>query len=136
MNTVKLESISEVKADKNGVRLGYTATFSDPKNPFSPHRSRYFSQTYTDDTKTAAIWKAGDPAIIKDFLKKEIPGTIANFETEDYLIEGTDRMANTYSCVVLGHENAKAVLKAAGKVMKGSEAKAEVAEPAKDEAAF
>lgn len=109
MKTVKLESLSEVKTAKDN-RQYYTAEFSNPANPFGRTVSRNFWQQ-----KNAAgepVWRGADPAKVKAFVGKTIPGSICAEKVEEYTIEITGqepRPASTYTTVVLDGELKAAV---------------------------
>lgn len=124
MSTLKLNKISEIKTEKERTdgkvsRQYYTATFSNPSNPFSKTVSRVFWQQHNVEG-TEATWKAGDPKEVKQFIGKTIPGQIVSSKVEAYDITdtlGTTREANTYTAVVLEGELPETVFKAAGKVL-------------------
>lgn len=125
MSHLKLISISPVKTEKarkdeKVSRQYYTAAFTNPANPFGKVVSRTFWQQHNADG-TEATWKAADPALVKDFVGKLIPGQIVSSKVEEYDIvnEGTGevRQASTYTAVVLEGETAQSVFKASGKVI-------------------
>lgn len=124
MNTVKLNVISEVKTEKERSdakvsRKYYTATFSNPANPFGKTISRTFWQQHNADG-TKAEWKGADPVQVRAFIGKTIPGNIvaANVEPYDIIgLSGEARTATTYTTVVLDGELAETVFKSSGKVM-------------------
>lgn len=126
MSHLKLISISPVKTEtanrKDGKvsRQYYTAKFANPNNPFGAAKSRTFWQQHNADG-TEATWKAADPALVKDFVGKLIPGSIVSSKVEEYDIvnenTGEVRKASTYTAVVLEGETAQSVFKASGKVM-------------------
>jgi hypothetical protein len=124
MNQLKLVSISEVKTEKARVdekvsRQYYTATFSNPANPFGRTVSRTFWQQHNADG-TQATWKGANPSEVKQFIGKLIPGRIVSSKVEAYDITdslGNIREASTYTAVVLDGETPEAVFKASGKVI-------------------
>jgi hypothetical protein len=124
MNTVKLSSISDVRTEKVRTdgkvsREYFTATFTNPANPFAKGVSRVFWQQHNADG-TNAEWKGANPRDVKQFIGKEIPGYIAARQVEAYDITGVDgsvREANTYTTVVLDGEVEASVFKASGKTV-------------------
>jgi hypothetical protein len=125
MSHLQLVSISEVKTEKSRIdnkvsRQYYTATFANPANPFGKTVSRTFWQQHNIEG-TETTWKTANPALVKTFIGKLIPGTIVSSPVEEYDIvnQGTGevRTASTYTAIVLEGENAYSVFKAAGKVM-------------------
>lgn len=124
MSHLKLISISPVKTEKarkdeKVSRQYYTAAFTNPANPFGKVVSRTFWQQHNADG-TEATWKTGNPALVKDFVGKLIPGSIVSSKVEEYDITdslGNTRAASTYTAVVLEGETAQSVFKASGKVM-------------------
>lgn len=124
MNTVKLNAISEVKTEKERSdakvsRMYYTATFSNPANPFGKTVSRTFWQQHNADGSDAS-WKGGDPVQVRAFVGKTIPGSIvaANVEPYDIIgLGGEVRTATTYTTVVLDGELPESVFKSSGKTM-------------------
>ncbi len=115
--TVKLVSISEVKTEKDRTdskpsRKYYTAYFADTMNPFAKQIQRNFFQDHTGEVgKEIAVWKSGDPAIVKTFIGKEIPGEFLNVTVTPYTIN--DRLVTSFSTVVLANEKLATVLKQA-----------------------
>lgn len=111
---VKLESVGEVKEARD-TRKYYTANFSNPLNPFGKTVSRNFWQQ-----KNAAgepVWRGADPAQVKPFIGRTIPGTFENRNVVPYSIQiagQPDRTANTYPTVVLDGENIESVYKSVG----------------------
>jgi hypothetical protein len=140
MSHLKLVSISEVKTEKERVdgkvsRQYYSAMFSNPSNPFSRTVSRVFWQQHNNDG-TSAEWRGANPAEVRLFIGKLIPGQIVSSQVEAYDITGSDgaiREANSYTTVVFEGENPVAVFKAAGKVMLQA---AEITSNVPDSAAF
>lgn len=122
MTNLKLVSITEPKAEKARVdekvsRMYYTATFSNPLNPFGKTVSRTFWQQHNADG-TQATWKGADPVQVRPFVGKLIPGQIVAANVEPYEIDGsTGRTATTFTSVVLDGEIAEQVFKASGKVI-------------------
>lgn len=119
MKTVKLISISEVKTEKVRTdgkvsRKYYTAYFADSLNPFAKQTQRNIFQDHNQDG-TVAIWKSGDPAIVKNFIGKEIPGQIVNCSVAPYDING--RMVDSFTTVLLDGEKLSAILKQSGHTM-------------------
>lgn len=113
---VKLVAISEPKTEKSREdgkvsRKYYTAKFTDPLNPFAKHVSRNFWQNHDSEGKTAT-WNGADPAVVKQFIGKTIPGHLSTQEVETYEIDG--RPVNTYTTVILGSELEAAVFKSLG----------------------
>jgi len=138
MSQLKLVSISEVKtekarSDEKVSRQYYSATFSNPLNPFSRNIKRVFWQQHNADG-TLAEWKGADPKDVKAFIGKNIPGAIVSSQVEEYEISTPGfepRMANTYTTVVLDGETPQAVFKAAGKIIvEAAEVAAKTTEPA------
>jgi len=124
MNTVKLSSVTEVKqekvrADQKVSRSYFTATFTNPSNPFAKAVSRVFWQQHNADG-TKAEWKGADPKDVKAFIGKEIPGYVAARQVESYDIvgfDGTVRQATAYTTVVLDGEVESSVFKQSGKTI-------------------
>lgn len=125
MSHLKLISISPVKTEKERKdgkvsRQYYTASFTNPNNPFSKVVSRTFWQQHNADG-TEATWKTANPELVKSFIGKLIPGSIVSSKVEEYDIvnenTGEVRTASTYTAVVLEGETAQSVFKASGKVM-------------------
>lgn len=116
MKTVKLISISEVKTEKSRTdgkvsRKYYTAYFSDASNPFAPKRQRNFFQDHNADG-TVATWKSGDPAVVSQYVGKDIPGEFINATVTPYELNG--KMVNSYTAIVLSGEKLSNILKAQG----------------------
>lgn len=116
MKTVKLVSISEVKTEKQRIdgkvsRKYYTAYFADAQNPFAKQVQRNIFQSHSTDG-IVATWKSGDPALVKSFVGKEIPGEFVNSVVEPYKIDG--REVNSFTTVVLAGENVKTIFKQSG----------------------
>jgi hypothetical protein len=124
MNTLKLSSVTAPKTEKSRVdgkvsRQYFTATFTNPANPFAKGVSRVFWQQHNADG-TEATWKGANPKDVAAFVGKEIPGYIAARQVEAYditSIDGSIREANSYTAVVLDGELETAVFKASGKVI-------------------
>lgn len=119
---VKLVAISEPKTEKSREdgkvsRKYYTAKFADPLNPFAKQVSRNFWQNHDSEGKTA-IWNGADPAAVKQFIGKTIPGHIATREVERYEID--QRPVDTYTTVILGEELESAVFKSLGHPLLGT----------------
>jgi len=133
MKHLKLIAKSETKVAKDG-REYYTAEFSDPANPFLPSRTRTFSQSL--DTDKNPVWKGANPAVVQGFIGKNIPAYIKTFDVSEYAIEGSDRMATTYTCVILEGESEARVLRQMGKSLASSNVAIEAEEPANDGAAL
>lgn len=140
MSHLKLVQISEVKTEKERVdgkvsRQYYTASFSNPSNPFLKTVSRVFWQQHNADG-TSAEWRGANPSETRAMLGKLIPGQIVAAQVEAYDITGSDgaiREANSYTTVVFEGENPVAVFKAAGKNLLQA---AEVSANVPDSAAF
>lgn len=114
MNTLRLKAITEPKVAKDN-RQYYTATFQDPANPFAKEVARNFWQQFNGAGEP--VWKGANPAEVKPFLGKVIPGKIVTAVVEPYSITGTngvERTANTYTTVVLGSELEMVVFKSLG----------------------
>lgn len=123
MKTVKLISMSEIKTEKERKdgkvsRKFYEATFTDSQNPFIPARSRRFFQDHNFDG-TIAIWKSGDPSIVKQYLGKEIPGEILNVKVASYKIE--NREVDNVTLVLLSGEKLSTVCKQMGHIFNEAE---------------
>ena len=121
MKTVKLVSISEVKTEKARTdgkisRKYYTAYFMDALNPFAKKQQRNFFEDHANDEGTATIWKSGDPAIVKQFIGKELPGQIVNCEVEPYMIN--DRSVTSFTTVLLDGERLSTILKQSNRILK------------------
>ena len=91
-------------------RKFYLATFRDPSNPFAPERTRVVSQT--TNATGEAMWRAGNPATIKQFLNKTVPADIVTRNVEAYTVG--DNVVETYSCIVMKGESIKTVFKQQG----------------------
>lgn len=118
-----LVSMSEVKTEKSRKdnkisRQYYTAYFMDPANPFAKQAQTNIWQDHNSDG-TVALWKSGDPAIVKKFVGKTVPGAIVNSEVEPYEIDG--RQVETFTCVVLGHQTKAQAFKLAGHPLKSDD---------------
>lgn len=134
-----LVGISAVATAKD-TRQYYTAEFQDPENPFGKTVKRNFFQQFnpTDPTKTE--WRGADPAKVKAFLGKIIPGYIANEEVEPYEIPGRkgingapdqpDRTVNYYTTVVLGHEQKAVVFRTMRHPLINGDSSTSMAQPA------
>ena len=138
MSHLKLVSISEVKTenrvkDDKVNRQYYTATFSNPSNPFAKTSTRTFFQQHNNDG-TSAEWRGANPSEVRAFIGKLIPGQIVCCQVKPYDIVGSDgaiREANSYTTVVLEGENVASVFKSLGKtVLEAAEVPARVAESA------
>ncbi len=119
-SSLKLITMSEVKTEKSRTdgkisRQYYTAYFMDPMNPFAKQAQTNIWQDHNSDG-TIAIWKSGDPSIVKQFIGKTVPGAIVNSEVEPYEIDG--RIVETFTCVVLGHQTKAQAFKLAGHLLK------------------
>ena len=88
----------------------YIAIFADANNPFAGHKTRVISQQF--DSEQNAVWKGGDPKSIKAYIGKEMAGSFIKAKVEPYEIN--DRTVDTYTAVVLGHENVETVFRNAG----------------------
>lgn len=115
---VKLNSVGAVNTAKDG-RAYYSAEFSNPLNPFAKTVKRNFWQQFQTDAEgnKTPIWRGADPATVKPFVGKTIPGFFANEKVEQYNISipgQEDRTANTYPTVVLDGENMASVYKSVG----------------------
>jgi len=88
----------------------YIAVFQDSNNPFASLKSRVISQQF--DSQGNPVWKAADPHTIKQYLGKELAGNFVTKKVAPYSIG--DRMVDSYTAVVLGHENVDTVFKNAG----------------------
>lgn len=111
---VRLKSITEPKVAKDN-RSYYTATFQDPANPFAKTVSRNFWQQ--NNAAGEPVWKGANPAEVKPFIGKTIPGFISTKKVEDYEIaaaNGDIRTATTYTTVILGSELEEVVFKSLG----------------------
>jgi len=97
-------------------RKYYIATFQDPTNPFGVERYRVISQQ--TDSAGNAVWRSGNPAQIKQFVGKLIPGDIVSNEVEEYTVG--DNTVNFYSCVVLKGENIETIFKQQGHEIGGT----------------
>jgi len=91
-------------------RAFYMADFQDPDNPFAPVRTRMVSQQF--DSADNPVWKAGNPAMIKKFVGKLIPGEIITLDVPDFQIG--ERVVNTATSVVLKGENIQTIFRQAG----------------------
>jgi len=91
-------------------RKYYIATFQDPTNPFGVERYRVISQQ--TDSAGNAVWRSGNPAQIKQFIGKLIPGDIVSKEVDEYTVGGNT--VNWYSCVVLKGENIETIFRQQG----------------------
>ena len=88
----------------------YIAVFQDSNNPFASLKSRVISQQF--DSLGNSVWKAADPHSIKSYLGKELAGSFITGKVEAYKIG--ERFVDTYTCVVLGHENVETVFRNSG----------------------
>lgn len=86
-------------------RKYYLATFRDPSNPFAAERTRVVAQT--TNTAGEAIWKAGNPSVIKQFVGKTIPADIVTRNVESYTVG--ENLVDTYSCIVMKGEAIKSI---------------------------
>ena len=91
-------------------RKFYLATFRDPSNPFAPERTRVVSQT--TNATGEAMWRAGNPATIKQFLNKTVPADIVTRSVDEYKVGDND--VSIYSCVVMKGESIKTVFNQQG----------------------
>lgn len=108
---IRLTQLGEVKTAKDG-RAYYAATFQDPANPFAKTVTRNFWQQ--KNSAGEPVWRGADPAQVKPFLNKTIPGQIATRVVEPYAITGSDnveRTATTYTTIVFGNELESQVFK-------------------------
>lgn len=111
-NSLKLVALGEVLAAKDG-RSYYSAEFQDPANPFAATRKRNFWQQ--NNSAGVPEWRGADPAIVKSFVGKLIPGAIVSAEVEPFMIG--EREVTIYTTVVLGNELSKQVFKSLGHPM-------------------
>lgn len=84
--------------------------FKDPKNPFSPMRSRVIAQNYRNsEEKTGAHWRAITPKEALSLVGSTISaGRFFNAQTEPYEVNG--RTVYTFSGVLFMHENLQSFL--------------------------
>ena len=120
--TVRLSAKADAQLvdDKDGVngklnltsdgRKYYIAVFRDPSNPFGAERTRVIAQT--TDSEDNPVWKAGNPALIKQFVGKNIPGDIVTKSVVPYTVDGREVMS--YTSVVLKGETITSVFKSQG----------------------
>lgn len=121
MKTLIIASVSSTKVEKarkdgKPSRSYFSVLFTDASNPFAAGRSRNFFQSY--DAKGMLTWKGVSPDAIKALIGTQCEGRFAGFNVKPYSIglgEGA-RMVNTYSTVILPHEelNIVATLKSLG----------------------
>ena len=88
-------------------RKMYIAVFRDPTDPFGSERTRVFSQN-TDSNGQNAVWKKGNPALIKNFIGKIVPAEIVTRDVVPYDV-GSNTGITSYTCVVLKNENINSV---------------------------
>ena len=88
-------------------RKMYIAVFRDPTDPFGSERTRVFSQN-TDSSGQNAVWKKGNPALIKNFVGKVVPAEIVTRDVVPYDV-GSNTGITSYTCVVLKNENINSV---------------------------
>ena len=88
-------------------RKMYIAVFRDPTDPFGSERTRVFSQN-TDSSGQNAVWKKGNPALIKNFVGKVVPAEIVTRDVVPYDVGGNTGITS-YTCVVLKNENINSV---------------------------
>ena len=96
-------------------RKYYLAVFQDLDNPFQATRFRVISQQF--DSTGNPIWKGGDPAMIKNYIGKALPGAIVTKQVEPYEVQsqdGTAREVTSYTCVALKGENIVQLFNRAG----------------------
>ena len=91
-------------------RKYYIAVFRDPSNPFGAERTRIIAQT--TDSEDNPVWKSGNPALIKQFVGKNIPGDIVTKSVVPYDVDGREVMS--YTSVVLKGETITSVFKSQG----------------------
>lgn len=110
-SVIRLTALGEVKVAKDE-RSYYSATFQDPLNPFAKTVTRNFWQQKNQAGEP--VWKGADPAQVKPFVGKTIPGYIASRTVEPYAITGSDgveRTATIYTTVVFNTEVESAVFR-------------------------
>jgi hypothetical protein len=112
-NQIRVVSVSEEKLAKD-TRKFYSVEFQDATNMFAEKRSRNMWQQ-----KNAAgenVWKIITPTEAKALIGKLIPGQIVTKSVMPYEIAnestGEVRTVNSYSSVVLGHEDVDATFAA------------------------
>lgn len=101
-------------------RKYYLAVFQDLDNPFQSTRFRVISQQF--DSTGNSIWKGGDPAMIKNYIGKALPGAIVSRQVEPFTItsqDGTEREVTSYTCVALKGENIVQLFNRAGHTLDG-----------------
>ena len=118
---------AQVVEDKDGIdgklnmtsdgRKYYIATFRDPSNPFGVERTRVIAQT--TDSSDNPVWRSGNPAIIKQFVGKQIPGDIVTRQVPAYMVG--DRTVDSCSLVVLKNESITSVFKSNGHDLDGQD---------------
>jgi hypothetical protein len=107
---------TQAEISKSGYNVGkdgreyYIAVFQDTNNPFASLKSRVISQQFNSEGDP--IWKSASPQQIKEYIGKEIAGNFITSKVEPYVIG--DKTVDTYTCVVLGHENPETVFKQSG----------------------
>lgn len=109
--SLKLVALSAVSTAKDD-RQYYTAEFQDPSNPFAKTVKRNFWQQ-----KNAAgtpEWRGADPAVVKNFVGRTIPGQLMTAKVEPYTVigaGGVERTANIFTTAILGSELPEQVFK-------------------------
>ena len=91
-------------------RKYYIAIFQDPSNPFGVERYRVISQQ--SDSAGNAVWRSGNPALIKQFVGKLIPGDLVTKDVEEYIVG--DNTVSQYTCVVLKGESIETIFRQQG----------------------
>tara|TARA_Y100001963_G_C6543128_1_gene336466 strand:- start:93 stop:632 length:540 start_codon:yes stop_codon:yes gene_type:complete len=114
-NTKGIKGLDGKINETSDGRKYYLAIFQDLDNPFQSTRFRVIGQQF--DSTGNAIWKGGDPTMIKNYVGKALPGAIVSKEVEPYEVssaDGTTRTVNTYTCVALKGENIVQLFSRAG----------------------
>lgn len=128
MKTLRLVSVTEPREAKDG-RSFYSAVFQDPSNPFAKTVTRNFWQQ--KNANGEAVWRGADPAQVKPFIGKTLPGYISTKKVADYEVttsQGEVRTANTYTTVILGSELEEQVFKSLNHPLASAEAAVVVAQ--------
>ena len=123
--TVSGLKTEKVRKDKKPSRSYFSVLFMDSSNPFATGRTRNFFQSY--DAKGGLTWKGVSPEAIQGLVGTQCAGKFAGYNVKPYKIG--ERTVNTYSTVILPHEetNIVATLKGLGHEL--APAKVEVIAP-------
>lgn len=98
--SVSAPKTEKTRKDGKPSRQYFSVEFADASNPFATSRKRNFFQVY--DAAGQPIWKGVSPANIATLVGTNVGGRFYSAKVKPYQIG--ERMVDTYSTVILPHE--------------------------------